>query len=81
MRTFFQKIADPRDVAPSMALSQTINHMAAVFIPSLGGWLWVTYGYQMPFYLGMGLAATSLCLAQLIDREVRKAAVLRAKAA
>ena len=81
VRTFFQKIADPRDVAPSMALSQTINHMAAVFIPSLGGWLWVTYGYQMPFYLGMGLAATSLCLAQLIDREVRKAAVLRAKAA
>jgi hypothetical protein len=30
IRTYFQKVADPRDIAPSMAVGFTINHIAAV---------------------------------------------------
>lgn len=71
-RTFFQKIADPRDIAPSMAVAQTVNHLAAVVIPSLGGWAWVEYGYQTPFYAGAALTVISLVAAQFIDREIRK---------
>lgn len=73
VRTFFQKIADPSDVAPSMGLAQTINHIAAVLIPPLGGWLWVSFGYQLPFYCGMGLTVLSLLRIQFMDREIAKA--------
>lgn len=73
VRTFFQKIADPSDIAPSMGLAQTINHVAAVIIPPLGGWLWIVLGYQIPFYCGMGLTVISFLLVQFIDREIAKA--------
>ena len=33
IRTYFQKIGDPQDIAPSMAVGFTINHIAAVFLP------------------------------------------------
>ena len=40
-KTYFQKIADPADIAPTAAVAFTINHIAAVFLPaaqlSLGG--------------------------------------------
>jgi predicted MFS family arabinose efflux permease len=41
IRTYFQKVGDPRDIAPSMAVGFTINHIAAVFLPAIGGFLWV----------------------------------------
>jgi hypothetical protein len=31
IRTYFQKVGDPKDIAPSMAVGFTINHIAAVF--------------------------------------------------
>jgi predicted MFS family arabinose efflux permease len=37
INTFFQKMGDPGDVAPTMAVGFTINHIAAVFLPALGG--------------------------------------------
>ncbi len=62
IRTWFQKIADPADVAPSMAAGFTINHIAAVVIPPLGGLMWAL-DYRLTFYLGMLLACGSLLLA------------------
>ncbi|RMH47162.1 MAG: MFS transporter, partial [Alphaproteobacteria bacterium] len=41
LKTYFQKIADPRDMAPTAAVAFTINHIAAVFLPALLGYLWV----------------------------------------
>ncbi len=69
IRTFFQKIADPRDIAPSMAVGFTINHVAAVVIPVLGGLLWLL-DYRIVFLGGVGLAAVSLVLVQLIPRQL-----------
>ena len=40
-KTYFQKIADPKDIAPTAAVAFTINHIAAVFLPALLGYLWV----------------------------------------
>ena len=37
IRTYFQKAADPRDIAPSMAMGFTINHIAAVGVAGCGG--------------------------------------------
>ncbi|TMV83534.1 MFS transporter [Thioclava sp. BHET1] len=67
MKTYFQKIADPRDIGPTSAVSFTINHIAAVGLPAALGYLWL----QSPaavFALAAGIAFCSLCLARLIPR-------------
>ena len=65
IRTYFQKIADPEDIAPSTAVGFTINHIAAVFLPALGGYLWML-DYRIPFLMGAALGVVSLILAQFI---------------
>lgn len=70
VRTFFQKIAFPEDAAPNMAIAQTINHIPAVSIPAVGGWMWASLGYQSVFLCGAGLTVISFVLAQFVDREI-----------
>ncbi|MFA6831038.1 MAG: MFS transporter [Bacteroidaceae bacterium] len=59
INTYFHKIGDPEDIAPSMAMGFTINHISAVVIPVLGGALWML-DYQIPFILGIILSLFSL---------------------
>ncbi len=63
IRTYFQKIANPKDIASSMAVGFTINHIAAVFLPALGGLLWMI-DYRIPFLAGAVLGVISLVAAQ-----------------
>lgn len=65
IRTYFQKIGEKGDIAPSMAMGFTVNHIAAVFIPALGGMLWMI-DYQIPFYAGAVLSLISLMAVQKI---------------
>jgi len=65
IRTYFQKVGDPRDIAPSMAVGFTINHIAAVALPALGGLLWMV-DYRIPFVAGAGMALISLVAVQRI---------------
>jgi hypothetical protein len=65
IRTYFQKVGDPRDIAPSMAVGFTINHIAAVFLPALGGVLWMI-DYRIPFIGGAVMSLVSLIAVQLI---------------
>lgn len=67
LKTYFQKIADPQDIAPTAAVAFTINHIAAVFLPVLLGYLWVTSPGSV-FVLAAGMAMISLILALLIPR-------------
>ncbi len=67
MKTYFQKIADPQDIAPTAAVAFTINHIAAVFLPALLGYLWVVSPGAV-FGLAAGMAGVSLTLALLIPR-------------
>ena len=69
IRTFFQKIADPRDIAPSMAVGFTINHIAAVFLPALGGLLWIV-DYRLVFFSGALLSFFSFILVQMITGQL-----------
>jgi predicted MFS family arabinose efflux permease len=65
IQTYFQKVGDPADIAPSMAVGFTINHIAAVVLPAVGGLLWMI-DYRIPFLGGAGMAVVSLVLVQKI---------------
>jgi hypothetical protein len=65
IRTYFQKIGDPKDIAPSMAMGFTINHIAAVVLPAIGGMLWMV-DYRIPFVCGAGMSLISLGAVQKI---------------
>ncbi len=67
LKTYFQKIADPADIAPTAAVAFTINHIAAVFLPALLGLLWVVSPAAV-FGLAAIMALVSLGLSLLIPR-------------
>lgn len=67
LKTYFQKIADPTDIAPTAAVAFTINHIAAVFLPVLLGLLWL-WSPAAVFALAALMALTSFTLALLIPR-------------
>lgn len=67
LKTYFQKIADPRDIAPTAAVAFTINHIAAVFLPVLLGLLWLAAPGAV-FGLAACMALISLGLAMMIPR-------------
>ena len=62
VKTYFQKIADHKDIASTAGVSFTINHIAAVMIPALLGIVWLTSPSSV-FYIGAGFAVCSLVLA------------------
>lgn len=65
IRTYFQKVGDPQDIAPSMAVGFTINHLAAVFLPAVGGLVWMI-DYRLPFFAGAAMGVVSLLAVQKI---------------
>jgi len=67
IKTYFQKIADPGDIAPTAAVAFTINHIAAVFLPALLGYLWLVSPAWV-FMAAAGMAIVSLALSLLIPR-------------
>jgi predicted MFS family arabinose efflux permease len=64
-KTYFQKIGDPADMASTASVAFTINHIAAVAIPVSFG-LIGTVNYSIIFWLGAGIATTSLLLSLLV---------------
>ena len=66
-KTYFQKIANPADIASTAGVSFTINHIAAVVIPVLFGVLWIQ-SPEWVFYAGAVMAVMSLLLAFNIPR-------------
>jgi hypothetical protein len=67
LKTYFQKIADPADIAPTAAVAFTINHIAAVFLPVVLGLLWMVSPAAV-FGLASLMALTSLGLSLLVPR-------------
>ena len=65
MKTYFQKIADPQDIAPTAAVAFTINHISAVFLPILLGYIWLNSPAYV-FFAAAGSSAVSFGLALLI---------------
>lgn len=68
MKTYFQKIADHKDIASTAGVSFTINHIAAVVIPALLGIIWLS-SPKLVFFIGAAFAVCSLLLALNIPNQ------------
>ena len=68
IKTYFQKIGDPQDMAPTAGVAFSINHIAAVFIPVVFGYIWLQ-SHAAVFLIGASFAFISLCLSLLIPND------------
>ncbi len=64
--TYLNRIVRPGEMTPSLAMGQTMNHVAAVVIPVAGGLLWHRFGYHAPFWCGVVAALASLLITQAV---------------
>ncbi|HIP61919.1 MAG TPA: MFS transporter, partial [Sulfurovum sp.] len=71
LKTYFQKIADPKDIASASAVSFTINHIAAVVLPVVLGAVWL-YSPSLVFIIGSSIVLCSFVLALLIPASPRQ---------
>ena len=67
IKTYFQKIGDPADMASTASVAFTINHIAAVFVPVLFGGLWLISPSAV-FFAGASMAGISLLLSFNVPR-------------
>ena len=68
--TYFQKIADPKDMASNAGVSYTISHIAAIVIPAALGLVWM-WSHALVFYCGAAFALLSLVATQFIPKDPR----------
>lgn len=59
--TYLNRIVRPGELTPCVSMGVTMNHIAAVTVPIGGALLWkATNNYQLPFWVGVGIAFVSL---------------------
>jgi predicted MFS family arabinose efflux permease len=66
LTTYLNKISPPKDLKPTLAMGVTMNHVAAVVGPMLGGLAWMKFGYHVVFVGGSAVAVISLIATQWI---------------
>ena len=71
LTTYIQKIAEPEDLMPTLSMGVTCNHLAAVAVPLIGGYLWAAFSYPVMFYGGAIVVAISLSFAARIKTHKR----------
>jgi predicted MFS family arabinose efflux permease len=70
IKSYFQKIADPADIASTAGVAFTINHIAAIVIPVTFGMVWL-YSPGIVFLAGAAMATISLVLARLVPAKLQ----------
>ncbi|MDD3343492.1 MAG: MFS transporter [Sulfurospirillaceae bacterium] len=68
LKTYFQKIADPKDIAVTSGVGFAINHIAAVSLPFTLGIVWM-YSNSAVFFIGAAIGCISLMLTFLIKEQ------------
>jgi hypothetical protein len=68
LKSYFKKIADPADFAATAGVAFSINHVAAVVLPFVLGFLWIQSN-ALVFLVGSGFALLSLILSQLVPMQ------------
>ena len=75
MTIYLHRIAAPEDLMPTLSVGVTLNHIAAVVVPLVGGWLWASFGYPAAFIGGAVMVTASLIItaAKLPTHKIVKA--------
>lgn len=77
---YLSKIARrPEDVAPSLSMGVTINHIVSMSIPSLGGLMWMEFGHSSVFVAAAGLALLMLFFTRMVKVPGQNAGTLTSK--
>ncbi len=64
LTTYLNKIAPKSDLKPTLAMGVTMNHVASVTAPLVGGLAWMKFGYEVIFMSGAVFAIFSLIVTQ-----------------
>jgi hypothetical protein len=64
--TYLRKVAANDEIAPSLAMGITLQHLAAVVVPVATGFVLNYVGYQIPF----GIAAVFACMTFFVTRRL-----------
>jgi hypothetical protein len=68
LKSYFKKIGDPADFASTAGVAFSINHIAAVILPFVLGFIWIA-SPALVFLTGTGFALLSLVLSQLVPMQ------------
>jgi hypothetical protein len=60
LTTYVRRLAPPQEHTPTLSMGVAMNHVAAVSMPLVGGFLWKYLGHQWTFGIGAAAAALSL---------------------
>ncbi len=68
LTTYVRRIAPASEHTPTLSLGVAMNHVAAVMMPLLGGFVWKYLGYQWVFVVGAVSASASVVAASRVPR-------------
>ncbi len=75
LTTYIDRISIPGDLSPNISMGVTVNHIAAVLMPLVGGILWERFGYQTMFVLGASIVLISIFFANKIKAKEERITV------
>lgn len=65
---WIKKIAErPADIAPTLAMGVSIDHIFSIAVALLAGLLWDRFGYQWVFLAGAGIAAVNFIATRFVQ--------------
>src|SRR5262249_29791861 len=70
--TYLRKVAVADEIAPSLAMGVTMQHVAAVVVPIATGFVLNYVGYQVPFLVGAGFACLTFAVTRRLSPETQK---------
>ena len=71
---YLRKIAPPEELAPSLAMGVTMQHVAAIVVPLAAGYVLNFVGYQIPFIIACVFAATTFFVTRHLSPETQQVA-------
>jgi MFS family permease len=70
--TYLRKVAVTQEIAPSLAMGVSLQHMAAIVVPVTTGFILNYVGYQVPFLIACGFAIFTIFVTQRLDPATQK---------
>ncbi|MGN6565828.1 MAG: hypothetical protein ACTHMU_24485, partial [Thermomicrobiales bacterium] len=79
--TYLRKVAVADELAPSLAMGVTMQHVAAIAVPIGAGFILNYVGYQVPFLIAGGFATLTFLVTRRLAPETQQSPRRRAEVA